>query len=145
MIVTLSKKLNRDLRSNSDVIIDLDERMESYHKGDMICKLDNFGGLGSPFALEFAIGIDGKVKFRKWYVSKPFSSGYAHLIDNFDPNQASDEQRKTVSDLITGRKKFRGVKIGIGQSIQHAVGGISKDLIGDTIMSNVNETWIPIH
>ena len=95
--------------------IDTYRHFGGYEIGDLVCYCTPFFGV--PLKLEIAIRVNGDLIFRKWDWSLD-RIRYLYTYekpDKFIPTQA---QCETVNGLWSGRIKFEGLKLDVGETVQ---------------------------
>ena len=87
-----------------------------YEKGDLVCYCTPFFGV--PLKLYIAIRANGDLIFREWSWNLKNQNTYLHTSEKpneFIPTQA---QCETVNGLWSGRIKFEGLKLDVGETVQ---------------------------
>ena len=103
--------------------IDLDRKFGGYEKGDIICSCCPFGGTSlKSLNLEIAIRRTGEIIFRGWGFGGN-GNPYLHVYESDEERkrmreEATQEQRDTVSGLLSGRIAFEGLKLLPGTTLQ---------------------------
>lgn len=106
--------------------VDLDRKIGEHTPGDLVCYVSPFG-YSLPLELRISIRADGSIAFRSWAFTKtanPYlqtmeKSAEALKGDLFSqPFTPTPEQIDTVNGLFSGRIKFEGLKLAVGQSVQ---------------------------
>ena len=90
-------------------------------EGDIVCYTHPFNGV--PLELEIAIRRTGEIIFRKWVFVAYYAGDCYEVHENkkqrhFMRMKATQEQRDTVSGLLSGRIIFEGLKLLPGTTLQ---------------------------
>lgn len=121
-----SDTISGDIFDGEEYVIDISARPAKYCPGDLICFASPWGYSDIPLTVTIAIRADGTIYNRGWKFTgnknpylhtdeisaadadKPFST----------PFKATPEQIDTVNGLFSGRIRFEGLKLMVGQSVQ---------------------------
>lgn len=143
--VAILKGRGCDCFDGDQYIVDLDRQFEGAEAGDIVCYVRPFFGVN--LLLELAIRADGSIAFREWDMHSDKGNNYVHTdaLSEKDAKEANkfykavvptQEQIDTVNGLWSGRIRFEGLRLDVGNTLQRVCPiDVKKEekLIGSTI------------
>lgn len=126
MIISVKNDTFNNIFNGEEYLINLERKFEGYEKGDLVISGNPFSSDLFPLSLQLAIRINGDIIFRSWSFSTSANS-YFHTNEKSEKNcnefapafKATPEQIDIINGLFSGRITYEGLKIAIGDSIQH--------------------------